>query len=42
MFLALTLAGNVGSLINKVDPVNKGEVCLDCNSAQDLVIIGTL
>jgi Na+-transporting NADH:ubiquinone oxidoreductase subunit A len=34
-------AGNVGTLINKVDPVNKGEVVWTLN-AQDLVIIGEL
>ncbi|MBT8271051.1 MAG: Na(+)-translocating NADH-quinone reductase subunit A, partial [Bacteroidia bacterium] len=34
-------AGNVGTLINKVDPVNKGEVVWTVN-AQDLVIIGEL
>ncbi len=34
-------AGNVGTLINKVDPVNKGEVVWTL-SAQDLVIIGEL
>ncbi|MBD0832430.1 Na(+)-translocating NADH-quinone reductase subunit A [Aestuariibaculum sediminum] len=33
--------GNVGTLINKVDPVNKGEVVWTVN-AQDLVIIGEL
>ena len=32
-------SGNVGSLINKVDPVNKGESVWTV-SAQDLVIIG--
>jgi Na+-transporting NADH:ubiquinone oxidoreductase subunit A len=34
-------SGNVGTLINKVDPVNKGEVVWTIN-AQDLVIIGDL
>ncbi|MBC3757295.1 Na(+)-translocating NADH-quinone reductase subunit A [Hyunsoonleella sp. SJ7] len=34
-------AGNVGTLINKIDPVNKGEVVWTVN-AQDLVIIGEL
>ena len=34
-------SGNVGTLINKVDPVNKGEVVWTLN-AQDLVIIGEL
>ena len=34
-------SGNVGTLINKVDPVNKGEVVWTVN-AQDLVIIGEL
>ena len=34
-------AGNVGTLINKVAPVNKGEVVWTLN-AQDLVIIGGL
>ncbi|GAA4290100.1 Na(+)-translocating NADH-quinone reductase subunit A [Aestuariibaculum suncheonense] len=34
-------AGNVGTLINRVDPVNKGEVVWTVN-AQDLVIIGEL
>ncbi|RNC84068.1 MAG: Na(+)-translocating NADH-quinone reductase subunit A [Winogradskyella sp.] len=34
-------AGNVGTLINKVDPINKGEVAWTVN-AQDLVIIGEL
>ncbi|SHG60600.1 Na(+)-translocating NADH-quinone reductase subunit A [Winogradskyella jejuensis] len=34
-------AGNVGTLINKVAPVNKGEVVWTLN-AQDLVIIGEL
>ncbi|MFC0604032.1 Na(+)-translocating NADH-quinone reductase subunit A [Winogradskyella pulchriflava] len=34
-------AGNVGTLINKVSPVNKGEVVWTVN-AQDLVIIGEL
>ncbi|MEP1488714.1 MAG: Na(+)-translocating NADH-quinone reductase subunit A [Algibacter sp.] len=34
-------SGNVGTLINKVDPVNKGEVVWTV-SAQDLVIIGEL
>ncbi|WP_445732341.1 Na(+)-translocating NADH-quinone reductase subunit A [Mariniflexile sp.] len=34
-------AGNVGTLINKVDPVNKGEVVWTV-AAQDLVIIGEL
>ncbi|NRA93729.1 MAG: Na(+)-translocating NADH-quinone reductase subunit A, partial [Psychroserpens sp.] len=34
-------AGNVGTLINKLDPVNKGEVVWTVN-AQDLVIIGEL
>jgi Na+-transporting NADH:ubiquinone oxidoreductase subunit A len=34
-------AGNVGTLINKVDPVNKGEVVWTVNP-QDLVIIGEL
>ncbi len=34
-------AGNVGTLINKVDPVNKGEVVWTV-SAWDLVIIGEL
>ena len=33
--------GNVGTLINKVDPINKGEVAWTVN-AQDLVIIGEL
>lgn len=32
-------SGNVGTLINKVDPINKGEVVWTVN-AQDLVIIG--
>jgi len=34
-------AGNVGTLINKIDPINKGEVVWTIN-AQDLVIIGEL
>jgi Na+-transporting NADH:ubiquinone oxidoreductase subunit A len=34
-------SGNVGTLINKIDPVNKGEVVWTVN-AQDLVIIGEL
>ncbi|MBO3115818.1 Na(+)-translocating NADH-quinone reductase subunit A [Winogradskyella sp. DF17] len=34
-------SGNVGTLINKVDPVNKGETVWTIN-AQDLVIIGEL
>ncbi|MDC1372019.1 Na(+)-translocating NADH-quinone reductase subunit A [Flavobacteriaceae bacterium] len=34
-------SGNVGSLINKVDPVNKGESVWTI-SAQDLVIIGNM
>ncbi|MEF3077523.1 Na(+)-translocating NADH-quinone reductase subunit A [Winogradskyella poriferorum] len=34
-------SGNVGTLINKVDPINKGEVVWTIN-AQDLVIIGEL
>lgn len=34
-------SGNVGTLINKIDPVNKGEVVWTLN-AQDLVIIGEL
>ncbi len=34
-------AGNVGTLINKVDPVNKGEVVWTI-AAQDLIIIGEL
>ncbi len=34
-------SGNVGTLINKVDPVNKGEIVWTVN-AQDLVIIGEL
>ncbi len=34
-------SGNVGTLINKVDPINKGEVVWTVN-AQDLVIIGEL
>lgn len=34
-------SGNVGTLINKVDPINKGEVAWTVN-AQDLVIIGDL
>ncbi|MCB0382343.1 MAG: Na(+)-translocating NADH-quinone reductase subunit A [Psychroserpens sp.] len=34
-------AGNVGTQINKIDPVNKGEVVWTIN-AQDLVIIGEL
>ena len=34
-------AGNVGTLINKVGPVNKGEIVWTVN-AQDLVIIGEL
>lgn len=34
-------SGNVGTLINKIDPVNKGEVAWTVN-AQDLVIIGEL
>jgi Na+-transporting NADH:ubiquinone oxidoreductase subunit A len=34
-------SGNVGTLINKVDPVNKGETVWTLN-AQDLVIIGEL
>ncbi|MCH4553647.1 MULTISPECIES: Na(+)-translocating NADH-quinone reductase subunit A [Aestuariibaculum] len=34
-------SGNVGTLINRVDPVNKGEVVWTVN-AQDLVIIGEL
>ncbi|PNQ75282.1 NADH:ubiquinone reductase (Na(+)-transporting) subunit A [Hanstruepera neustonica] len=34
-------SGNVGTLINRVDPINKGEVVWTVN-AQDLVIIGEL
>lgn len=34
-------SGNVGTLINKVDPINKGEVVWTV-AAQDLVIIGEL
>ncbi|MEY8847838.1 Na(+)-translocating NADH-quinone reductase subunit A [Psychroserpens sp. XS_ASV72] len=34
-------AGNVGTLINKIDPVNKGETVWTVN-AQDLVVIGEL
>ena len=34
-------SGNVGTLINRIDPVNKGEVVWTVN-AQDLVIIGEL
>ncbi len=34
-------SGNVGTLINKIDPVNKGEVVWTI-AAQDLVIIGDL
>jgi len=34
-------SGNVGTLINKIDPVNKGETVWTIN-AQDLVIIGEL
>ncbi|KJD35838.1 Na(+)-translocating NADH-quinone reductase subunit A [Tamlana sedimentorum] len=34
-------SGNVGTLINKIDPVNKGEVVWTVNP-QDLVIIGEL
>ena len=34
-------SGNVGTHINKIDPVNKGEVVWTVN-AQDLVIIGEL
>jgi Na+-transporting NADH:ubiquinone oxidoreductase subunit A len=34
-------SGNVGTLINKVDPVNKGEIVWTIN-AQDLIIIGEL
>ncbi len=34
-------SGNVGTLINKIDPVNKGEAVWTVN-AQDLVIIGEL
>ena len=34
-------SGNVGTLINKINPVNKGEVVWTVN-AQDLVIIGEL
>lgn len=34
-------SGNVGTLINKVDPINKGEIVWIVN-AQDLVIIGEL
>ncbi|RED50097.1 Na(+)-translocating NADH-quinone reductase subunit A [Seonamhaeicola aphaedonensis] len=34
-------SGNVGTLINKVDPINKGEIVWTV-SAQDLVIIGEL
>jgi len=34
-------SGNVGTLINKIDPVNKGEVVWTIN-AQDLVVIGEL
>ena len=34
-------AGNVGTQINKIDPINKGEVVWTVN-AQDLVIIGEL
>lgn len=34
-------SGNVGTLINKVDPVNKGEIVWTV-AAQDLVIIGDL
>jgi Na+-transporting NADH:ubiquinone oxidoreductase subunit A len=38
---ALHPAGNVGTQINKIDPVNKGEVVWTV-AAQDLVIIGEL
>ncbi len=34
-------AGNVGTLINKIDPINKGEIVWTVN-ASDLVIIGEL
>lgn len=34
-------SGNVGTLINKIDPINKGEIVWTIN-AQDLVIIGEL
>ena len=34
-------SGNVGTLINKIDPVNKGEIVWTIN-AQDLIIIGEL
>ena len=34
-------SGNVGTLINKIDPINKGETVWTVN-AQDLVIIGEL
>ena len=34
-------SGNVGTLINKIDPINKGEIVWTVN-AQDLVIIGEL
>ncbi len=34
-------AGNVGTLINKIDPINKGEIAWTV-SANDLVIIGEL
>ncbi|MBV7269797.1 Na(+)-translocating NADH-quinone reductase subunit A [Winogradskyella luteola] len=34
-------SGNVGTLINRVDPINKGEVVWTLN-AQDLVVIGEL
>jgi len=34
-------SGNVGTLINKIDPINKGEVVWTVN-AQDLIIIGEL
>lgn len=34
-------SGNVGTLINKIDPINKGETVWTIN-AQDLVIIGEL
>ncbi|GAA4281361.1 Na(+)-translocating NADH-quinone reductase subunit A [Gaetbulibacter aestuarii] len=34
-------SGNVGTLINKVDPINKGEIVWTVN-AQDLIIIGEL
>ena len=34
-------SGNVGTLINKIDPINKGEIAWTIN-AQDLVVIGEL